>query len=297
LKFLQVHVPATNDSGTEAFFRDQYAGSERLFSAYRALWPDRYSRERLEGIYQIIHPYYKRAQYDLVPSMGELGFFDTEKFLRYKHPLCEQCWLAVDAAQTATASGSHTALVACGSFEGVIKVVAVRRGRWRQDVMHTQLIDFYSFVARLTGLLPEAVIVEQAAGGYGIIDMLSNQLPIVPIIPRGSKEERAAAVCWLVNTGRCSLPESAPWLKAFVEELENFPLCASKDSVDAFVHALAYASRPAEFRPRAVEGVVVYDTLAADLLLGSGSSFEAENSFDENMDRSEQLLKWMDKRI
>ena len=63
--------------------------------------------------------------------------------------------------------------------------------------MHAQLFDFYQHVARLTGIFPEAIVTEKAAGGYGIIDFLSGQLPIVPIIPRGSKEERAAAVCWL----------------------------------------------------------------------------------------------------
>ena len=60
-----------------------------------------------------------------------------------------------------------------------------------------------------------------------------------------------------MNTGRCSLPDSAPWLKAFVEELENFPLCASKDSVDAFVHALAYAADQRSLNHVKIEGSVV----------------------------------------
>jgi phage terminase large subunit-like protein len=279
MKFLHLHIPSTNDSGTEAFFRDQYAGTEKLFAAYRALWPGRYSREKLEQIFQVIHPYYRRAQYDLVPSLGELGYFEVDKFRTHQNYVCEQCWIAVDAAQTATENGSRTAYVAMGSFEGLLKVLAIRQGRWRQDRMHTELIDFYGMVARLTGIFPEAVVVEQAAGGFGIIDMLSNQLPIVPIIPRGSKEERAAAVCYLVNTGRCSLPESAPWLKSFRDALENFPLCASKDAIDAFVHALAYASRPAEFKPRSVEIVQQYDALEADY--ESRGSHILDDDFDK----------------
>jgi predicted phage terminase large subunit-like protein len=276
MKFLQLHLPATNDSGAEAWFRDGYEGIIKNFDAYAALWPSRYSRKKLEELFQVIHPYYKRAQYDLVPSLGELGYFDVLKLLRYKHHLVEQCWLSVDAAQTATATGSYTAFVACGSFEGVIKVLSVRRGRWRQDEMHSQLKDFYEHIFRLTGVMPEAVIVESAAGGYGIIDMLSNCLPIVPLYPRGSKEERASAVCWLVNTGRVAVPEAAPWLKAFLEEIENFPLCASKDMTDAFVHALSYASRPAEFKPRAIEGEVVqYDSL------GDGSHSTIDPDGDE----------------
>jgi len=280
MKFLHLHIPATSDSGMEAWFRDQYAGTNKLFAAYTALWPDRYSRERLEGIFQVIHPYYRRAQYDLVPSMGELGYFDTEKLLRYQHPIVEQCWLAVDAAQTQTENGSYTSFVACGNCEGVIKTLAVRRGRWRQDDMHAQLFEFFSFVGRLTGIIPEAIVTERAAGGYGIIDFLSGQLPIVPIIPRGSKEERAAAVCWLVNTGRVSVPEDqTPQMKLFIEELGNFPLCASKDWVDAFVHALSYASRPAEFVPRQVVEVQQYDAL--ELEDGSSNCRILDDGFDE----------------
>jgi len=94
----------------------------------------------------------------------------------------------------------------------------------------------------MTGIFPEAVVVESAAGGYGVIDLLSGQLPIVPLYPRGSKEDRASSVCFLVNTGRVAIPESASWVKDFVDELQNFPLCSASDQVDAFVHGLAYAS-------------------------------------------------------
>ena len=273
MKFLQLHLPATNDSGSEAWFRDGYEGIIKNFGSYAALWESRYGRPKLEEIFGVIHPYYKRAQFDLVPSLGELGYFDVSKLLRYKHHLVEQCWLSVDAAQTATATGSYTAFVACGSFEGVIKVLSVRRGRWRQDEMHSQLKDFYEHIFRLTGVMPEAVVVESAAGGYGIIDMLSNCLPIVPLYPRGSKEERASSVCFLVNTGRVAVPEAAPWLKIFLEEIENFPLCASKDMTDAFVHALSYASRPAEFKPHQLPAEIVsYDALGS----GSGSSIDPD---------------------
>lgn len=291
MKFLQLHLPATNDSGTEAFFRDAYAGTNQIIAAYQALWPDRYSRSKLAEIFQVIHPYYKRAQYDLVPSMGELGYFDTERFLRHQHPNCEQVWIALDANQTATEHGSYAALVGMGSFQRILKVLSVRRGRWRQDVMHQQLIDFYQHMARMTGIFPEAVVVESAAGGYGVIDLLSGQLPIVPLYPRGSKEDRASSVCFLVNTGRVAIPEAAPWLKDFVDELQNFPLCSASDQVDAFVHALAYASRPAEFKPRALVGYQEYDCLDQ---ANYRSSFESENDFDMHMSEAESHLRWKD---
>jgi predicted phage terminase large subunit-like protein len=242
---------------------------------YRALWPTRYSREKLDEIFATIHPYYRAAQYQQTPSMGDLSYFDVNVMPSYQFPTCERCWLAVDAANTETIKGSYSAFVALGFEMTRLKVLNVRRGRWRQDVMRTQLIDFYATVARQTGIIPERVVVERAAGGYGIIDSLSGQLPIEPILPLGSKEERAGSVCYIVNRGQVQLPQDAPWLQAFKDELANFPLAATKDQVDAFVHALSYAARPSEFRPQQTEHIVTLDTLAADSECRLLSDFEA----------------------
>jgi hypothetical protein len=58
----------------------------------------------------------------------------------------------------------------------------------------------------------------------------------------------------LVNKGIVQLPESAPWLADFKNELENFPLTNYKDQVDAFVHALAWELRKnVDFEPKQME--------------------------------------------
>jgi predicted phage terminase large subunit-like protein len=131
-------------------------------------------------------------------------------------------------------------LAKCHDGGDHLKVLNVKRGRWRPDIITAQLIDYYNAMQRRYGAYPEVVCVEKAAAGYGL---LSLPLPIVPMTPRGDKEERAGAVCWLVNRGLVQIPEEAPWLKEFVDELENFPLTTYKDQVDAFVHALAWELR------------------------------------------------------
>jgi hypothetical protein len=68
-------------------------------------------------------------------------------------------------------------------------------------------------------------------------------MPTIPIDARGDKEERAGSVCWVANRGFVQLPQEAPWLVDFVDEVENFPLTNYKDQVDAFVHALAWEVR------------------------------------------------------
>lgn len=250
MNWMHLHLPAVNDGG-RAWFRD--GSDEVIFPPYSALWPDRYSAEKLQDIKQTVHSYYWNAQFMCEPSMGDLGYFDVNVMPPYQFPSVERCWIAVDAANTENVKGSYTAFVALGLERGRLKVLNVLRGRWRQDVMRTQLIEFYRTVTRQTGILPEKVIVERAAGGFGIIDSLGNQLPIEPVYPLGSKEERAGSVCYIVNRGQVALPQAAPWLEAFKSELQNFPLGSTKDMVDAFVHSLSYAVRPSEFRPKPME--------------------------------------------
>jgi len=264
LNFLHLHLPATNDSGQGAWFSDGYGGEKIVFPAYAALWPTRYSRAKLDEIRSTVSSYYWSAQYQAEPSLGDLTYFDVSRFPRYDHyGAIEHLWIAVDAANTETRAGSYTAFVCLGICGDHLKVLGVQRGRWRQDVMAQELKSFYHAMYRLSGRWPDKVLIERAAAGYGLIDHLSGQLPIEPVYPLGSKEERAAAVCYLPNRGAVQLPAQAPWLKAFVDELAGFPLSSTQDQVDAFVHALAYVAKPSEFKFADQVGVVEYDALKA----------------------------------
>lgn len=252
MKFLRLHLPAVNDSGRDAWFEDQYTGTRVTFPAYDALWPERFSRPVLDEIRGRITSYYWMAQFQQEPSLGDLSYFDVSVMPRYQLlGDLHKVWIAVDCANTDSDTAAYTAFVCLAKCSDHLKVLNVKRGRWRPDVISASLIDFYNAVQRRYGVYPEAVIVEKAAAGYGLLNL---QLPIVPMTPRGDKEERAGAVCWLVNRGLVQLPEEAQWLKEFVDELENFPLTTYKDQTDAFVHALAWELRKnVDFTPDIME--------------------------------------------
>ena len=250
--FLRLHLPAVNESGRDAWFEDQYAGTKITYDAYDALWPTRYGVEQLRAIYNRITSYYWMAQFQQVPSLGDLSFFDVSVMPHYTTlGNIVKLWIAVDCAQTETETGAYTAFVCLGQFSdgggNHLKVLHVKRGRWRPDIIAAQLIDYYNAMQRRYGVYPEAVCIERAAAGYGLLNL---QMPVVPMTPKGSKEERAGSVCWLVNRGLVQLPVEAPWLKDFSDELENFPLTTYKDQVDAFVHGLAWELRKnVDFEP------------------------------------------------
>ena len=88
-------------------------------------------------------------------------------------------------------------------------------------------------------------------------------------------------MCYIVNRGQVALPQSAPWLEAFKSELQNFPLGSTKDMVDSFVHALSYAVRPSEFRPKPMQlGTFEYDTQGANGILSAGEEISYQQLTD-----------------
>jgi len=89
---------------------------------------------------------------------------------------------------------------------------------------------------------PIQILVEDKASGQSLIQELryESALPIIPIKVDKDKRARAEAVTPLIEAGLVSLPESAPWLNDYVDELAAFPNGAHDDFVDSTTQALNY---------------------------------------------------------
>jgi predicted phage terminase large subunit-like protein len=87
---------------------------------------------------------------------------------------------------------------------------------------------------------PAAILVERTGSGAALLDELSRRHKPIPIVPEGSKVDRFRRVCRLIYSGKVLLPEDAPWLEAFLEELTHFPSAETDDQVDAATQALAW---------------------------------------------------------
>lgn len=130
---------------------------------------------------------------------------------------------------------------------------------WGQRGPHSYLldqvrvrVDFVEVVARMEWLArawpASAILVEDAAAGPPAIAELRRRFPnVIGIPPKGSKEQRAAAVAPMVEAGSVYLPSRAiaPWIEAFIEEASAFPQSEHNDQVDAMAHALARLSSAA----------------------------------------------------
>lgn len=84
------------------------------------------------------------------------------------------------------------------------------------------------------------VLVEQAANGAALIDTLRGSVVgVQPVSPRSSKEVRALACQPLIAGNRVKVTDRA-YSDVFWRELEEFPLAAHDDQVDALTQALLY---------------------------------------------------------
>jgi predicted phage terminase large subunit-like protein len=89
------------------------------------------------------------------------------------------------------------------------------------------------------GLRPNAVLIEDAANGPAVCQLLRRQVPgLIAIPPRGSKASRAHAVAPLVEAGQVRFARKSDSL---VEELLAFsPRGGVDDQVDAFCQGVLW---------------------------------------------------------
>jgi predicted phage terminase large subunit-like protein len=105
------------------------------------------------------------------------------------------------------------------------------------------------------------ILVEKAANGAAIIDMLHDQIPgIIPVIPQGDKTNRAHRAVVMIESGNVYLPgapnhtqqsydpaHTPQWVQDLIEETARFPHTTHDDQVDALTQALIHANNTPQY--------------------------------------------------
>jgi predicted phage terminase large subunit-like protein len=93
---------------------------------------------------------------------------------------------------------------------------------------------------------PTAVLIEDKASGQSVIQDLkaTTTLPVVPVPVDGDKVTRAHTIVPTYEADVILLPEGAPWVREFLDELHAFPKAAHDDQVDAFVQGVRWLVKP-----------------------------------------------------
>jgi len=120
-------------------------------------------------------------------------------------------------------------------------------------------VDFPELKRRVNVLAeewhPNQILVEDKASGQSLIQELrcDSRLPIIPVKVDSDKRARAEAVTPLIEAGKVFLPESAPWVREFVDEMAAFPTGVHDDVVDSTTQALNYVRHQRENQVRVYE--------------------------------------------
>lgn len=203
------------------------------------LCPERYTREDLERIKRAIGSHIFAGLYQQRPAPLEGGVV-KRAWLRFYGELPDELdeWLTSwDMSFRKTSSGSF--VVGQVWARAGANFYLVDQYRARADFPTT-----LEAVRRMAARYPQigTHLVESAANGPGIIDMLNSEIPgIVPVaVGRASKEARLAAVSSFIESGNVYIPrlEDMAWVGDFVEELCTFPNAAADDQCDALSQAL-----------------------------------------------------------
>lgn len=198
-----------------------------------ALWPMKYSAERLAGIKATIGSRAFTALYQQRPA-PETGMIIQKHWWRYyvtPPAEFERIIMSWDLAFDKSETSSFVVGCVFGKVGANIYLLDMFRAR-------------ASFTATLAAFRQlndkwpqcEARYVERKANGAALIDTLRSEISgIIPVDPHGSKVARVNAISPRIEAGNVWLPDPAvyPWVRDIVLEWTAFPAGANDDIVDA----------------------------------------------------------------
>lgn len=210
---------------------------EAFRRAGEALWPEKFPLEKLEGIRAVLGGGPFASLYQQHPAAAEGAIFKREwwRFFREQPPLKR----IVQSWDTAFKNGTENDYSACTTW-GVADNGYYLLWFWRGRVEFPELKKRMQWLAEQWK--PHQILVEDKASGQSLIQELryASALPIIPIKVDKDKLARAEAITPLIEAGRVFLPEFAPWLSDYVDELAAFPTGVHDDAVDSTTQALNY---------------------------------------------------------
>lgn len=207
------------------------------------LVPALHSREKLLEIKSSIAESWWAALYQQAP-MSALGAIFPRTGIRYyrradlpqMHEFIKVV-LSCDASFKGTEKADYAAAGVWGkTADGRCWLLGVRREKLTFTRTAQALMDLRAQFPRCT-----RVLIEAAANGHALIDMLGKHLPgVVGVPPLGSKEARWAAISWVWANGQVMLPhpDEHPLTAALTAEVVAAPDSKNDDFVDCMAIAL-----------------------------------------------------------
>ncbi len=198
------------------------------------------------------------AQYQQRPVPQEGNIVKREWLMTYasipdeKRIRFVQSW---DIATSTKATADYSACVTAAIWKNQYYVVDVWRGRLDYPSIKKKII---SHAQRYKA---NSVLIERAGPGLQLIQEFRRRhyqgLPTpISIRPHADKAVRLEATSAVIESGSVFLPEDAPWIGSFLNELLAFPNGRNDDQVDAFSQLINWREKRSS-TPRVSPPIIV----------------------------------------
>jgi predicted phage terminase large subunit-like protein len=258
----------SGDEGWDVLSLPAIAEKDESFRrAGEALWPARFSLEALEQIRREVGGVAWASLYQQRPSAAEGRVFKRQWWARYREqPHFKRIIQSWDTAYKTGSENDFSVCTTWGVAENGYYLLSCWRGRLEFPALKRKVASLASEYS------PAVILVEDKANGQSLIQELKYEtgLPIRSVTVDRDKVVRAYAVTPLIEAGKVFLPESAPWIAEFLDELAAFPTGVHDDIVDSVSQALNY------LRHQEQNTVAIYELQGLTLVpLNQAGSFPA----------------------
>lgn len=222
-----------------------------LVEKEEALWPDRFPISTLDKLRRR-DPRGFAALYQQSPYIQGGNLIKTQWFNFVPRSEMPQRFhtliLAADTAFKTKTQNDPSVIMALGlTPTGDIYILDIQRQRLDFPSLKRKFIVEN---AKWRGKGLRGIYIEDKASGQSIIQELRREpgLSVIPYKFSGHRDAsdkiaRANSVLTLIEGGRVFMPDEAPWLDEFLDELQSFPASKHDDQVDALVMGLDTLNR------------------------------------------------------
>ncbi|MCL6583050.1 MAG: phage terminase large subunit [bacterium] len=205
------------------------------------LWPERFDREWLAEQKRMLGTFGTAGQLQQNPVPSKGGLVHLTWFRTYQRLPSSDQWLEVVQAWDTAQKADE--LINCPWVCGTW--VRTKTGYYLVDVFRDWLT--YPEGKRMVRALaekfsPNVILIEDKSTGSSLLQDLPMEcsLPLLPSSPCADKITRLAQESPAIEAGLVWLPDRAPWLADFLQEITHFPLSAIADQADMLSMSLGY---------------------------------------------------------
>jgi predicted phage terminase large subunit-like protein len=202
-----------------------------------ALWPQRFSLKHVQAKRLEMGARAFTSLYLGRPAEQSGVIFKREWWQSFSvAPEFKRIILSLDTATKVTSLNDYSALQVWAESQTGFYLLAAWKERVEYPALKRTLISFSELWK------PRTILIEDSSSGAVLLQELrsSTSLPIKAVTVSRDKISRAESCTGILEAGRVFLPESAPWLQDYLDELSSFPFSSHDDATDCTTMALNF---------------------------------------------------------